>query len=101
MFLLDSLVFRFADDTQAKDIPVEFEACISITDDDGSVIYSEEESIARAMPFGIALAFGELKKVDGMPVRILEVKSLDARRALIPIRQSLRARRNVFDMVLT
>src|SRR5216683_3412973 len=53
------------------------------------------------MPFGIALALGELENLDGVLIGVLKVESFDAARVFVPIRQPLRAGGGVLDFILS
>src|SRR5208282_279423 len=80
---------------------IELYTCVSVPHHNRSVIDAEEQSIARAVPFFGAFVRGELKNLDGMFVRVLEIERRNARRVLIPVGKSLWTGRSIFHFVLS
>src|SRR5262245_20880225 len=99
MLLFRIVVFAFANNPESESVPVEPQTLFSVLHHNRCVIDSQKE-LVRALPFGITLALGELKNFKEMPIRISEIKGLNAAGVFVPIRQSLRPRRGMLHLVL-
>src|SRR5262245_23728777 len=67
------------------------------------MINSEKQVVnatrARTTPFRISLVGRERENFEKVPIRIAEIECVDATRVLVPVRQPLRSRRSVLDLV--
>src|SRR6516165_813506 len=64
------------------------------------MVDAEKDSVARAMPFGVASSYWKPQDFGGMFVWVLEVKGLNSTGIFVPVRQALRPRRSELDLVL-
>src|SRR5579885_1363937 len=100
MLLLGSVILALSGHAQAEQVAIEPQAGFGIGDRNGGVVYSEEQTIALPVPFGIPFVFGELQDFERMLVRILEIERLDSSGIFVPIRQPLGTGRRILDFVL-
>src|SRR5215467_1664603 len=101
VLLLCAVILALTGNPQTEKISIELEACVGVGNGDRGMVNPQEDAVTRAMPLGIALPLRKPKDFNGMLVRVLEIESPDAACVLVPVREALRGRRGVFDLVLT
>src|SRR5688572_18065441 len=89
-FLLGTVVLTLAGNLKAKHIAIEPQAGLCVGNNDRGVIYSQKEPALGALPLRIPLAGGEREDLEGMAVRIAEIKGFDAGGIPVPFGQTLR-----------
>src|SRR6476659_8546043 len=100
MLLFSAVILTRTCDLQTQHIAIKFQTRFSVADDNRRVVNAEKQTIG-SLPFRIALSFGELQDLKPMFVRIAKVKCLYAASILVPVRQTLRTGRRVFDFVFS
>src|SRR5215510_13683960 len=100
MFLLGAVVLAGAGDVQTECVSIKLQTRFGIADKDRGMIDTEKQ-LVLPLPLLSTLAFRELENFEPVLVRIAKVKSLDAARVLVPIRQTLWTSGSMFDFVLT
>src|SRR5262245_10467187 len=100
MLLFGAEVLALTHNRQAEDVPVERQAGLDIAHHDGGMIDAQKQAIRWLMPFRVALPSGKLQDLQRVTIGILEVKGSNAPGTGVPVRQALRPRRGVLDLVL-
>ncbi len=101
MLLFDAVVLAFPDLLHPQSVAIEPEARLRVVDDNRRMVDAKKQLRAAAMPFGVAFVRRKREDFERMFIGILEVEGLDSGSILIPLRQRLRTRGCMFDLVLT
>src|SRR5215813_2371280 len=91
MFLFDPRVVTFADNGKSEQVAVEPQTRVGIADDDGAMVYAEEQLVRRGMPLRLPFVGREVDNFQRVAVGISEVEGFDAGSIDIPIGKALRA----------